>query len=147
MTRDDGLDNPRRQERRPSQAPEVVWEHSFTPAERGNRFHLTATQIVRPLASPRDRFDEREIGRWSWRATALEKQAHFEPAPPDLHRKDARDRQRSGVRTVLLFRDGVWELDGHANAGIDEVDAIDQCIQGGTDFNLRLQALHPCRRE
>ena len=28
-----------------------------------------------------------------------------------------------------------------------QVDAIDQCIQGGTDFNLRLQALHPCRRE
>jgi hypothetical protein len=74
MTRDDGLDNPRRQEHQPSQTPDVVWEHSFTPSDRGNRFHLTAQQIVSPLASPRDRFDEREISQWSWRATALENQ-------------------------------------------------------------------------
>jgi hypothetical protein len=77
---------------------------------------LTAQQIVSPLASPRDRFDEREISQWSWRATALENQTHFEPAPPDLHREDARDRKRSGVRIALYFRDGVLQLEGHANA-------------------------------
>jgi hypothetical protein len=112
MTRDDGLDNPRRQERQPSQAPDVVWEHPFTPGERCNRFHLTAQQIVSPLASPRDGFDEGEISQWSGRATALENQTHFEPAPPDLHREDTRDSQFCGTPTVLLFRDGVRELEG-----------------------------------
>jgi hypothetical protein len=93
MTRDDGLDDPRRQERQPRQTPNVVREHPFTPGERGNRFHLAAQQIVSPLASPRDGFDECEISQWSWRATALENQTHLETVPPDLHRKDTRDNQ------------------------------------------------------
>jgi len=54
--------------------------------------------------SPRDRFQEREISQWSRRATALDNQTHFEAAPSDLHREDARDSQLSGVRTLLFFR-------------------------------------------
>ena len=71
VTRDDSLDNLRRQERQPSQTPDVVREHPFTPGERSNRFHLAGEQIVSPLASPRDGFDECEISQWSWRAIAL----------------------------------------------------------------------------
>jgi len=28
--------------------------------------------------------------------------------------------------------------------GIDEIHAINQSVQGSSDFNLRLQAFHPC---
>jgi hypothetical protein len=67
---------------------------------RGDRLHLTAQQIVSPLASSRDRFDELEISKWSWRATALDDEAHFEAAPPDLQRKDTRDSSGTGARPV-----------------------------------------------
>ena len=66
----------------------------------------------------------------------MENQTHFEAAPPDLHREDARESQRSGVRTLLFFRDGMRQLERNANARIDEIDAIDQAAQGSADFDL-----------
>ncbi len=126
VTRDDGLDNGGSQERQPHQSPDVVRAGPLHAWQALQPSRSTRQQIVSPLASPGDRFEEREIGQRSWCATALDDQPHLETAPPDLHRKDARDGQLGGARTLPFCRDGDRQLERDADACIDEVDAIDQ---------------------
>src|ERR1700730_4046779 len=54
-----------------------------------------------------------------------------------------------GVRSGPRHRLGYRHFERYANAGIAQVCAIDQGIQGCSGFDLRLQALSPrcCRRE
>ena len=81
--------------------------------------------------------------------TTLDNQTHFEAAPSDLHREDTRDSQLRGVRISLFFLAANRQLERNADACIDEIHAINQSVQGSSDFNLRLQAFHPgcCYRE
>ncbi len=124
VTGSDGLNNLGSQERQPNQAPDVIREDPFTLSYRYNRFHSTRKQIVSPLASASDRFHEREISQRSWLAITLDNQTHFEAAPPDLHREDARDSQLSGVVIARFFRDGIRQLDRNANACIDAAATV-----------------------
>lgn len=61
----------------------------------------------------------------------LDNQTHLEAAPPDLHREDARDLQRGGVRTEWFFRGFNRQLERNPDAGIGEINSIDQRVQDG----------------
>jgi hypothetical protein len=60
-------------------------------------------QIVRPSASPSDRFHEHEINQRSRRAFSIYDQTHLKTCSPDCHQKDALDEQFVGFRAVLFF--------------------------------------------
>ena len=96
-----------------------------------------------------DGFQERRIGSRSGRAIAFDDQTHLDTAPPDCHWKKAREDQLVGVRREPRPRLGYRHLERYADAGIGQVCAIDQGIQGCSGFDLRLQALSPrcCRRK
>jgi hypothetical protein len=96
-----------------------------------------------------DGFQERRIGSRSGRVIACDDQTHLDTTPPDCHGKEARNDQLVGVRRGPRQRLGYRHLERYADAGIAQVCAIDQGIQGCSGFDLRLQALSPrcCRRE
>ena len=101
MARHDGFDDGGSQESQAHQAPDIVGQDRFTPGKRCDRVDSTGEQIVSPLASPRDCLEERKIGQRRWCATALDDQPQLEAAPPDLERKDARNRQLGSALTLF----------------------------------------------
>src|SRR5580700_9785063 len=83
------------------------------------------------------------------RAIAFDDQTHLDTTPPDCHRKEARNDQLLGIRRRALPLLRYRHLERYADAGIGQVYAIDQGLEGCSCFDLRLWALSPrgCRRE
>src|SRR5260221_14457636 len=77
------------------------------------------------------------------RAIAFDDQTHLDTTSPDCHRKEARNDQLVGVGRWPRLRLRNRHLERYADAGIGQVYAIDQGIEGCSGFDLRPQALAP----